>query len=295
MVLLFSQNSRFRLEKNIIHHFCTPMPPPFLEVVMIAFLDLQGCFLMSWYLQILEVMMVDAPMMIQPVWSNSSAEKVGEESLSSIWRCWNPGSTVWQESPQNKGGEIFFKQKTDHAFIYVVDVWVENSYEISERFLSDILNIHIFGLRLRGIVYPLLPPATQRKFRFLSADEAVCTVQARVTMTQLDQIWHLKKNWLLKGKNGCENSSGSSQIWIFWEGFRNDCRNFHSKHGINSGWTLGCLQGRSIVWFVACARNYKVPTVRWRCNKSCKITVATERRSWGPASQVSLVENFMVC
>lgn len=72
----------------------------------------------------------------------------------------------------------------------------------------------------------------------------------------------------------------------FWERFsKRFFRNFHSKHGINSGFVGMPAQGRSIL---VCrqARNYRVPTVLWRCNKSYKRTVATERLR-SPASQVS--------
>lgn len=178
---------------------------------MIAFLDLHGCslridifrFLRSWW-------------WMHPWWSNPFGATLQLKKLAkkvkSIWRCWNPGSTVWQESPQNKGGE-FLNEKT---CIYIFCGCLGRKFIWNFcRCFSNIINIHIFWLRLRGIVYPLLPPATQRKFRFLSADEAVCTVQARVTMTQLDQIW--------QGKNGCENfRQNLHRFGFLGEGFRND-------------------------------------------------------------------------
>ena len=250
---------------------------------MIAFLDLQGCsliidifrFLRSWW-------------WMHPWWSNQFGATLQLKKLAkkvkSIWRCWNPGSTVWQESPQNKGGEFLNEKTCIHIFCGC----------LGRKFIWKILSI--FFKHNEHTLFLAASP------RYCLSSFATCnTAQVSIlkrwwsSMHRAGESHHdpigsdltFEEELIIEREKWMWKFVKIFKIWIFGKGFRNDFLETSIQNMASivvEGWDA--FKGGPF-WFVGLARNYKVPTVHWRCNKSCKITVATERRSWSPASQVS--------
>ena len=212
--------------------------------------------------------MVDAPMMIQPVWSflgrKASGSPPGQLCLLSLhkqrWRVWKK-NTSW------------------HVFCGC----------LSRKFCRCFFKIHMFDTFccVSEVLFILFCPCNTAQVSIFKrwwssmhgegekrVKEVTMPNWIRFDIWGIIDYWKAKMMWKVVKM---------FKIWDFFWGFRNDCRNFHSKHGINTGF-VGGMPSRE----VQLGRNCKVPTVLWRCNKSCKRTVATERRR-SPASQVSCV------